>query len=98
MTEKITNYDAVDKLTDNLIRHLETIKMNENAISQYRQLKNMSAESKLVFICQHLKPERHCLDSFINSGMLKYGHKPDDFKLEDVTKVKRFLQALIECT
>lgn len=90
-----SNYEMVEKLSASFIKFLDDAKIKS---TDYKQLAQMSASDKLTFINLYLKPHRNSLDALILERMEKTGDKLDNYKPEDITKLKRYLSAFIECT
>jgi len=90
----ITNKEAIDKLSDNLVKFLSTFKfLDKQIVNQYKQLSKLSFTEKVYFINTYLKPNEIDLDGLIESELRKYDHKKSDFE-----KFRRYLMALIQAT
>ena len=88
-----TNYEMVEKLSQSFIRFLDAVKIKNDG---YKQLSRLSARDKLIFINTYIRPFRNTLDALIIDNIEKNGDKVENYKAEDIAKLKKYMEAFLE--
>ena len=88
-----TNYELVEKLSSSFLKFLDSANLKK---FDYQKLGKLSTKEKLIFIDSYLKPYRNAVDALIIDTIEKNGEKVENFKAEDITKLKRYIEAFIE--
>lgn len=88
------NYSAIEKLSKSFVKFLESAKLTKY---DYKQIDLLTPQQKLSFITTYLKPHKNKLDLFIIENFEKRGDKLENYKPEDIDKLKRYLEAFLEC-
>lgn len=91
---KMTNHEALDKLTKTFIIFLDQANIK---YSEYQSFKNLSTCERFFLIEKYLKPFQHNLDQLIIDTVEKYNDSLENYKAEDIAKLKLYLSAFIDC-
>lgn len=92
----LTNKEALDKITNNLINFLSKFTFLDSRVtSNYKQLSSLAFHEKVHFINHYLKPSEIDLDGLIETELKKYGHSKSQFSTEEFTTFRRYLMAMI---
>lgn len=88
------NYIAIEKLSKSFVNFLESAKLTKY---DYKQIEGLTTQQKLSFISTYLKPHKNRLDLFIIENFEKRGDKLENYRAEDIDKLKKYLEAFLEC-
>ena len=90
----LSNYEAVEKISKSFVKFLDRANIKN---TEYKQIALLSTNEKLNFISKYLKPHKNKLDELIIDTVEKNNDKLENYKPDDVEKLKKYLQAFCEC-
>ena len=86
---------AINRLTENLAKWLSTFAfLNKELLKEFSVIAGMPEEEKIKLIRQ-MKPLENNLDLLLDGFLMKYNHRKDEFKPDDLSKLKRYFEAMI---